>query len=106
MSTIFTRAATTLIALVLLSTAALAADVPVKIDNFVFTPASVEVPAGTTVVWTNADDIPHLVVATNGKFKSQALDTDDRFSYTFTTPGVYEYFCALHPHMKGRIVVK
>jgi len=78
----------------------------VKIDNFTFSPQTVTVPAGTTVIWKNQDDIPHTVTSTTKAFKSQALDTDDNFSFTFTTPGVYEYFCSLHPHMTGKIVVE
>jgi plastocyanin len=78
----------------------------VKIDNFTFTPQSVTVKAGTTVTWTNQDDIPHTVASTTKAFKSKTLDTDDKFSFTFTTPGSYEYFCSLHPHMTGTIVVE
>ena len=78
----------------------------VKIDNFTFAPGTLTVPAGTTVTWTNDDDIPHLVVANDTKtFRSPALDTNDTYSFTFTTPGTYAYFCALHPHMQGTIVV-
>ena len=77
----------------------------VKIDNFTFAPQRVTVKAGTTVTWINEDDIPHTVVST-GHFRSKALDTDDKFSFTFTTAGTYEYFCSLHPHMTGTIVVE
>ena len=83
-----------------------AADTEVKIDNFTFGPQQVTVKAGTTVVWTNGDDIPHTVTSKSGIFKSKALDTDDKFSFTFTTPGTFPYFCALHPHMTGSIVVE
>jgi plastocyanin len=86
--------------------AARAADLEVKIDNFTFTPQRLAVKAGTTVTWTNADDIPHTVASSTKAFKSKALDTDDKFSFTFTTPGAYEYFCSLHPHMMGAIVVE
>lgn len=55
--------------------------------------------------WVNADDIPHLVSEKDGKFRSSALDTDDKFSQTFSTAGTVEYFCAIHPHMTGKIVV-
>jgi plastocyanin len=89
-----------------LVTPALAADMEVKIDNFTFNPEKITVKAGTTVTWINEDDIPHTVVATAKTFKSKALDTDDKFSFTFTTPGSYEYFCSLHPHMKASIVVE
>jgi amicyanin len=78
----------------------------VSIDNFSFSPATVTVAAGTTVTWTNHDDLPHNIVEQNRKFKSKALDTDDAFSYTFTEPGTYEYFCGLHPKMVGKIVVE
>lgn len=79
----------------------------VGIDNFTFNPQAVTVKAGTTVTWTNKDDIPHGIAATNNAFKrSLALDTDDSFSFTFTTPGPYQYFCYIHPHMTGTIVVE
>ena len=64
------------------------------------------VKAGTTVSWTNEDDIPHAIASSSKLFKSKALDTDDNFSFTFTTPGTYQYFCSLHPHMTGTIVVE
>ena len=83
-----------------------AEEVAMKIDNFTFTPQQITVKAGTTVVWTNGDDIPHTVTSKTGIFKSKALDTDDKFSFTFATPGKYDYFCALHPHMTGTIVVE
>ena len=85
--------------------AARAADVGVTIDNFTFTPQTLTVKAGTTVTWTNQDDIPHNVIST-GNFRSKALDTEDKYSFTFTTPGKFEYFCGLHPHMTGSIVVE
>jgi plastocyanin len=77
----------------------------VKIDNFSFGPATITVAAGTTVTWTNRDDIPHTVVS-DGAFKSKAMDTDDKFSYTFAKPGTYNYFCSIHPKMTGKVVVK
>ncbi len=83
-----------------------AAEAEVKIDNFTFNPPRLTVKAGTTVTWDNGDDIPHTVTATKMQFKSKVLDTEQKFSFTFTTPGVYEYFCALHPHMTGTIVVE
>jgi len=64
------------------------------------------VKAGTTVTWVNRDDIPHTVTSTTLAFRSKALDTNDKFSFTFTTPGSYKYFCSLHPHMTGTIVVE
>jgi amicyanin len=79
----------------------------VSIDNFTFTPASLKVKAGTTVTWTNKDDIPHGIAFSDNAFKkSKALDTDDSYSFTFTTPGTYQYFCYIHPHMVGTIVVE
>jgi plastocyanin len=83
-----------------------AAETLVQIDHFIFAPQRVSVKAGTTVTWANDDDIPHVVVASNKLFKSKTLDTNDKFSFTFTTPGTYEYFCSLHPHMTGTIVVE
>ena len=83
-----------------------APDNKVEIDNFAFSPARVTVKAGTTVAWLNADDTPHTVASSSKLFKSKALDTDDSFSFTFTTPGVYQYFCSLHPHMTGTVVVE
>ena len=90
------------------ATAAVAegSQVEVKIDNFTFTPATITVPAGTTVRWTNHDDIPHNVVANDKSFKSKALDTDESFSYTFTKAGTYDYFCSIHPKMTGKVVVQ
>ena len=83
-----------------------AAETEVKIDNFTFAPQRITVKAGTTVTWTNDDDIPHTVASKTKLFKSKALDTGDKFSFTFTTPGAYEYFCSLHPHMTATIVVE
>src|SRR5262245_14928045 len=78
----------------------------IHIDNFSFTPAEITVSPGTTLTWENRDDIPHNVVATGKAFRSKVMDTEQKFSFTFGTPGVYEYFCALHPHMKGKVIVK
>jgi plastocyanin len=77
----------------------------VTIDNFTFTPAVLTVKPGTTVTFENHDDIPHSIVSAAGKFRSKALDTGDQFSFTFAAAGDVDYFCGLHPHMKGRIVV-
>jgi plastocyanin len=82
-----------------------AEDLKVTIDNFTFTPAELTVKVGTTVTWNNHDDIPHTVVSA-GKFRSKAMDTDDSFSFTFTTAGEYKYFCSLHPHMTGTVKVE
>jgi amicyanin len=78
----------------------------VMIDNFTFGPAAVTVPVGATVTWVNGDDIPHTVVAVDKSFRSKVLDTDETFSFTFTKAGTYEYFCSIHPHMTGKVVVK
>ena len=90
-----------------MATAGTAADAQstVHIDNFTFNPPELTVSVGTTVTWQNADDIPHTVVATGKLFRSKPLDTEDHFSFTFTTVGSYDYFCSLHPHMTGKIVV-
>jgi len=85
--------------------AARAAQLEVKIDNFTFGPQKLTVKVGDTVTWINEDDIPHTVVSV-GKFRSKALDTEDKYAFTFTTAGTYEYFCGLHPHMQGSIVVE
>jgi amicyanin len=78
----------------------------VKIDNFTFGPAEVTVTAGTTITWTNRDDIPHNVVSPEQKFKSRVLDTDQMFSHTFDVAGTYKYYCSIHPRMTGQIVVR
>jgi plastocyanin len=78
----------------------------VSIDNFSFGPQTRAVAVGTTVTWTNHDDIPHTVVSTDGTFKSKVRDTDEKFSYTFVKAGTYPYFCSLHPNMTGRVVVQ
>ena len=83
-----------------------AANAAVKIDNFVFGPQTITVPVGTTVTWTNSDDIPHTAVSTEGVFKSKVLDTDEKFSYTFTKAGTYPYYCSMHPKMTGKVVVQ
>ena len=78
----------------------------VLVDNFSFTPATAAVPVGTTVTWTNHDDIPHNVVSPERKFKSPVLDTDEVFSHTFTVAGTYQYYCSIHPRMTGQVVVR
>jgi plastocyanin len=84
---------------------AVAAEHDIALDNFSFTPADAAVPVGSTITWTNRDDVPHNVVDTKGRFKSPVLDTDGRFSHRFDTPGVYPYYCSLHPRMTGRLTV-
>jgi len=78
----------------------------VIIQNFSFAPAELTVKAGTKVTWINRDDVPHTVNENDKTFKSGPMDTDDQFSYTFSTPGTFSYFCALHPKMTGQIIVK
>jgi plastocyanin len=85
---------------------ATAATAQVKIDNFSFEPATITIAPGTTVTWTNRDDIPHTVVSDDKVFKSKALDTDEQFSFTFSKPGTYPYFCSIHPKMTGKVVVQ
>ena len=97
------RAAVTSVAT---GTQAAPATTDVKIDNFTFGPADVTVKAGSTITWTNRDDIPHTVVSTDKAFKSKVLDTDDHYSFTFASAGTFTYFCSIHPKMTGRIVVK
>jgi plastocyanin len=87
-------------------TRAAPATAAVDIANFTFKAPVLTVKPGTTVTWTNADDIPHTVVSKDGLFKSKVLDTGDRFSFTFAKPGQFGYFCSLHPHMTGTILVK
>ena len=78
----------------------------VKIDNFSFAPQVLKISPGTKVTWINKDDVPHTVVSVEKKFKSSPLDTGDKFSFTFSAPGTYEYFCSIHAHMKGKVVVQ
>ena len=78
----------------------------VTIDNFSFTPPEITVKAGTTVTWVNQDDVPHTVASNDKKFKSKALDTGDKFSFTFNDPGTYEYYCSVHPKMTAKVTVK
>ena len=88
------------------ATAAPAKVQQVSISNFAFSPQVITVAVGTTVVWTNQDDDPHTVTANDKSFHSTAMDTNERFSFTFTRPGEFAYFCSLHPHMTGKVVVK
>jgi len=86
--------------------AAPAAVASVQIDNFTFKAPVLTVKPGTTVTWTNQDDIPHTVVSKTGLFKSKVLDTGESFSFTFAKQGQFGYYCSLHPHMTGTVVVK
>ena len=83
-----------------------AEDMVIQIENFTFNPAELTIKPGTTVTWKNADDIPHSVVGDGTKFRSKPLDTGETFSMKFTDAGEIGYFCGLHPHMKGKIIVK
>jgi len=95
------------LACVLAPLAAQTAIVEVKIDNFSFGPMTLSVPSGTTVTWTNNDDVPHTVVSDDhATFKSPALDTGEKFSFTFDKPGKYAYFCSVHPKMTAQVVVQ
>ena len=80
----------------------------IVIDNFTFDPPMLTIPVGTKVTWVNHDDVPHTATSTAKpkQFESGTLDSDDKFSHVFTVPGTYEYFCAVHPKMTGRIIVK
>ena len=78
----------------------------VRVDNFTFGPETLTVAVNSTVTWVNKDDIPHVIASNDGLFKSKALDTDQSFSYTFTKPGTYPYYCSIHPKMVGKIVVQ
>jgi plastocyanin len=78
----------------------------VRVDNFTFGPDTLTVPVNSTVTWINKDDVPHVIASNDGVFKSKALDTDDKYSYTFTKAGTYPYYCSIHPKMVGKIVVQ
>ncbi len=88
--------------------AARASEAQATIDNFSFSPAELIVAVGTRVTWTNRDDIPHTVtdVATPRAMRSPPMDTGESFAFTFDKPGTYSYFCSLHPHMQGTVVVQ
>jgi len=78
----------------------------VKIDNFSFSPEELTVRVNVVVTWINKDDVPHVIASNDGVFKSKGLDTDDKYSYRFTKPGTYAYYCSIHPKMIGKIVVQ
>jgi plastocyanin len=86
--------------------AALGGEEKVRITNFTFDPPVLKVKAGTAVAWFNEDDIPHTIASADRAFKSKALDTGDKYTFTFTAPGTYAYFCSLHPHMTAKIIVE
>ncbi len=93
-------------AAVLFAPAAQAETVHIGIKDFMYTPMTVTVTQGTTVLWINLDDIPHTVVEKNKAWRSGALDTNDTYNHTFDQPGTYEYFCGLHPQMVAKVIVK
>jgi plastocyanin len=78
----------------------------IRVDNFTFAPETLTVSVNSTVTWVNKDDIPHVIASDDGLFKSKALDTDDKYSYTFSKAGTYSYYCSVHPKMVGKIVVQ
>ena len=78
----------------------------IEIKAHAFGTPDVTVRPGTTVTWVNHDDDVHTVTSTTDVFKSPGLDTDESYSYTFTTQGTYTYFCTLHPLMTGKVVVR
>ena len=88
-------------------TPARAQEIQITIDNFTFSPKELKVKAGTTVTWTNHDDIAHGIASSNNAFaKSKVIDTDDSYSFKFTAPGTYQYFCYIHRQMVGSIIVE
>lgn len=78
----------------------------IMIRNFAFVPQLLTIKPGTTVIWTNVDEDPHTATAVAKAFRSPALDTGGKFSFTFTKAGDYAYFCSLHPHMTGKVIVR
>jgi plastocyanin len=83
-----------------------ASTMEVRVDNFTFGPDTLTVPENSTVTWVNKDDVPHVIASNDGLFKSKALDTDDKYSYTFSKAGRYSYYCSIHPKMVGKVVVQ
>ncbi len=80
--------------------------IEVKVDNFTFKPDTPTISVNSTVTWVNKDDVPHTIASTDGLFKSQALDTDEKYSHTFTNAGTYSYYCSIHPKMVAQVVVQ
>lgn len=78
----------------------------IRVDNFTFAPDTLTVAVNSTVTWVNKDDIPHVIASNDGVFKSKALDTDQKYSYTFSKAGTYPYYCSIHPKMVGKVVVQ
>jgi plastocyanin len=88
------------------TTVAAADATTISIREFMFTPTSMTVAAGTTVQWKNLDGEPHTVRSVDTTFSSNALDQNDSFAFKFDKPGTYKYVCSIHPQMVGTIVVK
>jgi plastocyanin len=86
--------------------AATQADSRIEISKHKYSRPTLTVPVGTTVTWVNHDEDVHTVVSRTQAFTSRGMDTDETFSFTFAKPGVYEYFCTLHPLMTGKVIVK
>ena len=83
-----------------------AQEAAVTIKNFDYAPMALNIAAGTTVVWKNLDGEPHTIASLDGLFRSQALDQNDSFRFTFDKPGTYKYICSIHPKMTGVVTVK
>lgn len=95
------------VVLMALAIDASAIDAPsIQIEKFAFAPKEITVTPGTKIVWTNHDETPHTIIASDTTFKSKAMDTDDRFEYTFVSEGDFSYFCSLHPFMTGVVHVR
>lgn len=77
----------------------------VSIDNFAFVPATLTVPVGGTVTWTNHDEEPHTVAANDGSFHSPGMGAQGTYSHTFPTAGKFDYVCSIHPYMHATVVV-
>jgi plastocyanin len=77
----------------------------VSIDGFAFAPVTLTVPVGTTVTWTNRDEEPHTVAASDGSFHSPGMGTGATFAHTFPNAGTFDYVCSIHPMMRGTVVV-
>jgi len=87
---------------------AAASSAEILIENFKFVPATMTVAPGAAVTWNNHDEEPHNIVNidTPRRFRSQAIDGGDKYTFVFDQPGTYKYICAVHPHMEGTVVVK
>ena len=81
-------------------------DAAIQINNYVYRPKVITVKVGTTVTWTNHDYVPHTVISTTQLFRSPVFFANDNFTFTFATPGTYEYYCTIHPKMTGTVVVE